>query len=108
MMPRDVQLGAVPLVPRLEADEDRAEVRLVGAGDDAVAADRLVGLDALGLAEDLLDLREHRARALERRGRRQRDVDAEDALVLLGDEAGGQRAAEEAGADRDHAPRCRW
>ena len=53
MMPLHVQRRRRALLPRLQADEDRAEVRLVGAGDDAVAADRLVGLDAVRLAEDL-------------------------------------------------------
>src|SRR2546427_2498935 len=38
------------------ADEDAAEVRLVGAGDSAVPADRLIRIDGLDLRQDLLDL----------------------------------------------------
>ena len=55
------------------------------------------------MREDLLDLGQHGARALERRAGRELHVDAEDALVLVGDEPGGERAAEEAGADGHHA-----
>ena len=95
----DVQLRGVALFPRLQANEERAEVRLVGRGDEAVAADRLKRLDSLRLFDDPLDFRQHRAGALERGGRRQRDVDAHDALILIGNEARGKRAAEEAGAD---------
>ncbi len=95
-----VQRLALPLFPRLEAHEDGPEVRLIGVGDDAVAADRLVRLDALQLREDLFDLAQHGARPLERGGRRQLHVDAEDALVLLGDEAGRQGPPEQ--ADSDH------
>ena len=36
-----MQRPDVAFFPRLHPDEDRAEVRLVGAGDDAVAADGL-------------------------------------------------------------------
>src|SRR4029078_3451806 len=52
--PANVHLLAVPLPPGIEPDEDGAEVGLVGAGDEPVAADRLVGLDTLGLLQDLL------------------------------------------------------
>ena len=60
MMPRTCSASAVTLFPRLQADEDRAEVRLVGAGDHAVAADGRERVDAFGLGQDLLDLGQHR------------------------------------------------
>ena len=87
------------LIPRLQTNENRAEVRLICAGHHAVAADGGKRLDSFGLGQDLLDLGQHSARALERRSGRQRHVDAEYPLVFLGDEAGGQRDAEKAGAD---------
>ena len=65
------------LVPRLQPDENRAEVGLVGARHHAVAADGRKRVDPFSLGQDLLDLGEHPARAFERRRRRQRDVDAE-------------------------------
>ena len=46
---------------------------------------------------------EHRAGALERGAGRQLHVDAEEPLVLLGDEPGRELAAEETGAHDDHA-----
>ena len=48
--PAHVHRVAVAFRPGLQPDEDRPEVGLVGAGDDAEAADRLVGLHTLGLA----------------------------------------------------------
>jgi hypothetical protein len=62
---RRVESVAVPLLPGMEPDEDRTEVGLVGAGDDAVASDRLVRPGALGLRNDLLDLAQDGAGALE-------------------------------------------
>ena len=93
----------MPLLPRLESDEDAPEVRLVGAGDGAVPADRLVRVDAFDLGEDRLDLAQHGARPLERGRGRELHVDAEQPLIFVGDEAGRQRATEEADADDDHA-----
>ena len=95
----DVQGGVLALLPGLEANEDGPEVRLVGARDDAIAADRREGVDAGGLGDDLLDLGEHGTRALEGRSGRELDVDAVKPLVLVRDESRRERAAEEAGAD---------
>ena len=70
MMPLHVERVGMTLVPRLQPDEDRAEVRLVGARHHAVAADGRERVDPFGLGQDLLDLGQHPARALERgRGR---------------------------------------
>ncbi len=99
-----VERLAVPLLPRLETHEDTPEVRLVGAGDRAVAADRLERLDAVDLLEHLLDLAEHRARPLERGARRELHVDAEEPLVLVGNEPGRQRATQDRDP-RDHHDR---
>ena len=96
-----VQRVRVARLPWLEPDEERAEVRLERAGQDPVAADRVVGVHPVGLRQDLLDPGQDPARALERGSRRELHVDREDALVLLGHEAGGQHAAEEPGA-HDH------
>ena len=96
----DVQRLGLALLPRLQAHEDRAVVRLVGAGHRAVAADGLEGVEPVGLGQDVLDLLQHEAGALERGPGRKLDVDAEDALVLVRDEAGRQHAREQAGPDR--------
>ena len=101
--PRHVERGSMPLLPGLEADEDRSEVGLIGAGDGAVAPDGLVRLDALGLRQHQLDPGEDIAGPLGGSGRGELHVDPEEALVLLRDEAGGQRAREEAGPDH-HQP----
>ena len=90
----------VALLPRLEADEDAAEVRLVGAGDGAIPADRLIRIDGLDLRQDLLDLAQHRAGPLERGRRWELDGHPEQTLILVGDEAGWYPAPEE--ADSDH------
>ena len=63
----DVQRRGLALVPWLHAHEDRAVVRLVGAGHRAVAADGLVGVEPVGLGQDVLDLLQHQAGALQRR-----------------------------------------
>ena len=101
--PPHVQRRPVALLPGLEADEDGAEVRLVGVCDEAEAADRREGIHARGRGNDLLDPREHRAGSLQRGPWWQLHVDAEKSLVLLGDEAGRQLAADQAGAQDDHA-----
>src|SRR5207245_7991995 len=92
----DVQRWSVALVPRFEPDEDRTKVRLIRARDSAIAADRLVRVDAVRLGEDVLHLTENGARPLERRAGRQLHRDPEDPLVLVGHEAGAERAAEDA------------
>ena len=84
-------LLALALVPRLERDEVESGVGRRGAGQEAVAGDRLEVLDALGLGQDLLDLLAHRVGALERRGVGELDVDEEVTLVLVRQEA--RRAA---------------
>ena len=96
----DVQRLALALLPRLQAHEDRAVVRLIRAGHRPVAADRLEGVEPVGLGQDVLHLLQHDAGALERGPGRKLDVDAEDALVLVRDEPGREHACEEAGPDR--------
>ena len=96
----DVQRRGLAILPGLHAHEDRAVVRLEGAGHRPVAADGLVRVESVGLGQDVLDLLQHEAGALQRRPGGKLDVDAEDALVLVRDEAGGQHACEQAGPDR--------
>src|SRR5436190_24016392 len=84
--------------PGLQPREDRSVVGLISIGDDAVAADCLVRLDGVYLAENALDLLQGFAGAFERSCRRQLDVDAEDALVFIGNKSGGNAGGKEAGA----------
>ena len=51
-----VERFGMALVPRLQPDENRAEVGLVGARHHAVAADGRERVDAFSLGQDLLDL----------------------------------------------------
>src|SRR5262249_49924167 len=97
----DVERLGMALLPRFQADENRAEIRLICTRHDAVAADRRKRIDAFGLREDLFDLGQTSARPLERRGGRERHVDTEDALVLVGDDPRRQRAAEKPGTYGD-------
>ena len=100
----DVQRLAFAALPTASDERRASVVRLVGVGDHAIAADRLDTTRPLGLREDLLDLLQHLAGALERSARRKLHVDTENALVLIRDKSGGDRLREEDRADRPPTP----
>ena len=89
------------LVPRFEPDEDRTKVRLIRARDGAIAADRLIRLDAFGLAQNLFDLLEHFAGARERSAGRELNVDAQDPLIFIRYESRLDAPGKETGPDND-------
>ncbi len=93
-------------MPGLQRDEIEAGVGRRGSGEKAVARDRGDVLDALGLAEDLIDPLADRVRALQRRRVGQLDVHEEVPLVLHRQEAGGQLLAEEAAEDDEADQDC--
>ena len=95
-----VQRLPVPLLPRMQPRKERAIVRLVSVGDHAIAANRLERFNTFGLGQDVLNLFQYRAGALERGARRELDVDPEDPLILVRDEPGRQHLPEEAGPHR--------
>src|SRR5262249_45056727 len=79
----DVQLLPLALVPRIEGDEVEGGVGRGRSGEEAEPGDRRDVLDALRLAQDLLDLLADRVGTLERRGVGKLDVDEEVALILV-------------------------
>src|SRR5258705_6119663 len=81
--------------PGFEPSKKRTVIWLVGVGHYSVATNRLIRLNPFGLCQDLFNLPQHFAGANERRAWRQLHVDAENALVLIGDKHGGNPLREE-------------
>ena len=97
-------LGSIlAFVPVLELDENRAGIRLDGAGDDAVAGDGRGILYRVDFADDLLDLRQGLVGALEGGSVGHDQASQEITLVLLGDEAAGYQAKQQHHAGDNHA-----
>ena len=90
----NVQRFAVSFLPRFQPSEERAVVRLVGVGNNAITTDGLIRIDAFGLGQNVFNLLEHFAGALERSAGRELNIDSENALVLIGDESCRNRAAQ--------------
>ena len=98
----DGEAGPAPLVPGLERDEEEGGVGGRGAREQAEAVD---GGDERARPcvsfSMLLDLPRDLVRALERRGVGELHVHEQEALVLLGDEAGRQAPPEAAREQRE-------
>ena len=96
-------LGPRALAPGLEVDEQETAVGVVHRGKERESDDGGVGPDAGGVLENLLDLADGLAGALERGGVGQLDAHVDVALVLLGEERLGELAADEKGGDGEGA-----
>src|SRR5262249_57681458 len=92
----------IPLAPGIEGDEVEGVVGGVYEAEQAEAVDPAGVLHPGRLLQDGVDLLPHRVGALERRPRGKLDVQVEIALILVGDEAGGQARPDEAREDRYH------
>src|SRR4029077_6785020 len=87
------------LVPGLEGDKEEGVVAGAYVAEQAEADDAGRVSDARHIGEDLLNLTRHGAGALQRSRIRKLHVDEGIALVFIGQEAGGQTAAKESGAN---------
>ncbi len=90
-----------PLVPGLEGHEEEGGVRGRCAGQQAESVDGRDVSNPRSRRQELLDLVGDLDRALEGRGVGELHVEQQEALVLLGDEPGGQPAADQAGEERE-------
>ena len=97
------QVGAAPLVERLQDDEHRREVGAVGLQHERHARDRDRVGHALRPSGDRLDLGHGLLGPLQRRRVGQLDVADDPALVLLRDEARGRRVKDPPGQHQQAA-----
>ena len=99
-------LFGLPLVPRLEGDENEGAISGVGLGEKAAAHNRTVILHAVRMFEDRFHFLGEGVRTLQRGCVGKLNIQIEKSLIFGGQESGRQSIPNQKGGAGDHGKKC--